>query len=115
MCRRRPGRWGEVAVKAAGTTQFALVLLRCVVHHKRIWAHFKTLQFSGSYWRNNRSNKNRKVSEPSHSPINKAVVDFAYENWRRVMLVTLPPLKIQIRVSRPRKVAIKQWVSWKNR
>jgi hypothetical protein len=31
------------------------------------------------------------------------------------MLVTLPPLKIQIRVRRPRKVAIKQWVSWKDR
>jgi hypothetical protein len=29
------------------------------------------------------------------------------------MLVTLPPLKIQIRASRPPKVAIKQWVSWK--
>ena len=28
------------------------------------------------------------------------------------MLVTLPPLKIQLRVSRPRKVAIKQWVTY---
>ena len=65
--------------------------------------------------RNNRQNKNRKVSDRSHSPINQAVVYFAYENWRRVMLVTLPPLKIQIRVRRPRKVAIKQWVSWKDR
>jgi hypothetical protein len=59
--------------------------------------------------------QNRKVSEPSHSPINEAVVDFAYEKWRRVMLVTLPPIKIQIRVRRPRKLAIKQWVSWKDR
>jgi hypothetical protein len=82
MCRRRPGRRGGVAAKAA-----AEQLL----------------------------NKNRKVSEPSHSPINEAVIDFAYEKWRRVMLVTLPPLKIQIRVRRPRKVAIKQWVSWKDR
>ena len=31
------------------------------------------------------------------------------------MLVTLPPLKILIRVSRPPKVAIKQWASWKDR
>jgi hypothetical protein len=54
-----------------------------------------------------RSSKNRKVSEPSHSPINEAVIDFAYEKWRRVMLVILPPLKIQIRVSRPRKVGQK--------
>src|SRR5215471_1374517 len=75
---------------------------------KRTFRHCNSA--SGSYWRNNRSNKNCKVGEPSHSPINKAVVDFAYENWRRVMLVTLPPLKIQIR---PCKVAIKQWVSWK--
>jgi hypothetical protein len=82
MCRRRPGRRGGVAAKAA-----AEQLL----------------------------NKNRKISEPSHSPTNEAVIDFAHEKWRRVMLVTLPPIKIQIRVRRPRKVAIKQWVSWKDR
>jgi hypothetical protein len=56
---------------------------------------------------NQRSNKNRKISDRGHSPINETVVDFAYENWRRVMLVTLPPLKIQLRVGRPRKVAVK--------
>src|SRR5262245_36015193 len=70
------------------------------------WAH-STRCTSAGHIGGTTGPKKSKLGDRSHSPINEAVIYFAYENWRRVMSVAHPSLKSPIRVRRPRKVAEK--------